>query len=48
MVVEPVSQQPNSEYTASDIQVLRGMEAVRRRPGMYMGVQISVVSSSDL
>jgi DNA gyrase subunit B len=27
----------NSQYTASDIQVLEGIEAVRRRPGMYIG-----------
>ena len=30
-------EQVTSTYTASDIQVLEGLEAVRRRPGMYVG-----------
>ena len=29
--------QRNDGYTAQDIQVLEGLEAVRRRPGMYIG-----------
>ncbi|HPZ64197.1 MAG TPA: ATP-binding protein, partial [Bacillota bacterium] len=30
-------QKPNSEYDATHIQILEGLEAVRRRPGMYIG-----------
>lgn len=47
-MAENFEESVNSEYGADQIQILEGLEAVRKRPGMYIGSTSLRASSPGL